>query len=93
MTSMVGKSFHLNNLWLAYCVYPSMHVISGPICLQIKKKDVDNYKPGQGPIPSCHLLARVVDQNTTEPLQHTITLDGAVPPCNVFTIFIDPGKQ
>ena len=58
--------------------------------MQIKKQDVDDYKSGQG-IPSCHLLARVVDQSTTEPLQHTITLDGAEPPHNEFNIYIDHG--
>ena len=58
--------------------------------MQIKKQDVDDYKSGRG-IPSCHLLARVVDQSTTEPLQHTITLDGAEPPHNEFNIYIDHG--
>ena len=60
--------------------------------VQITKEDVDDYRPGQG-IPSCQLLARIVDQNTTEPLQHTITLNGAKPPNTFFTLFIDPGMQ
>ena len=59
------------------------------MCVQIEKKDVDDYKHGQL-IPSCQLLA-VVDQNTTGPLQHTITLTGAKPPCNAFNIYIDHG--
>ena len=49
---------------------------------------MDNCKPGQA---NCHLLAWTVDQHTTEPLQYTITLDGAEPPHNAFNIFIDHG--
>ncbi len=63
------------------------------LCVQIQKEEVDDYRPGRG-IPSCHLLARIMDQSTTaEPLQHTITLEGANPPNTFFTIFIDPGMH
>ena len=67
-----------------------MYHVCDLLCIQIKKEDVDDYRPGQG-IPSCHLLAQIVDRSTIEPLQHAITLDGAEPPNTFFTIYIDPG--
>ena len=72
-------------LWAFYFVYLRPNFV----CVQIEKKDVDDYKPGQL-IPSYQLLA-VVDQNTTGPLHHTITLTGAKPPYNTLNIYIDHG--
>jgi hypothetical protein len=55
------------------------------------KEDVDDYRQGRG-IPSCELLVRIVDQSTTQPLEHTITLNGAKPANTYFTLFIaNPG--
>ena len=50
------------------------------------KDEVDEFIPGRG-IPCCQLLARTVDQTTTEPLLYTITLNGAKSPNNTFTIY------
>ena len=51
---------------------------------------MDDYRPGRG-IPSCELVAWIVDQSTTQPLQHTITLNGAKPANTYFNLFIAPG--
>ena len=53
---------------------------------------MDDYRPGQG-IPSCELGAWIVDQSTTQPLEHTITLNGAKPADTYFTLFIAPGMR
>ena len=53
---------------------------------------MDDYRPGRG-IPSCVLGARIVDQSTTQSLEHTITLNGAKPANTYFNLFIAPGMR
>ena len=61
------------------------------------KEEVDKFKLERGipTIPHCKLLARLEDPSKREPLLHTVNLQGAKYPRNVFKIHIEgkPIKQ
>ena len=68
-------------------IYTQMYILI-TFTLQILKEVVDQFEPGKG-IPSCQLIARVVESSKREPLIHTVNLEGAKEPYDVFTIHIE----
>ena len=56
----------------------------------MRKKEVDNYLPGKR-IPHCELEVHPLGEAVSR-LIHKVTLLGAKPPCNVFTLSYMPPK-